>query len=801
MAIDAQGNFVVAWFSTSRPNISIQRFNAQGVPQGDSISFNTRVYNYNLNVWPTVAMDAQGNFTVGYYNRIQRFAANGTPLGSPFSYLASTRLDYFSYNSPGLAYTPTGDLLVSWYGIGISDGINGIYVRRFNTQGVAQGNELLVGKTFVSNLSLSNLSLMVATDSTGGFVVAWQYASFFGDIQPNVYARRYDAVGNPLGDSFKVNTDSPGEPYHYSTPIIPSIAFDGRNNFIITWNGLQTDTPYYNKVSSIPNPFYSPFFDDPLSSRYGILARGFYADGTPMGDQFHVNTQNYGKQTTPSVAADAAGNVMIVWSTPGIQAQRFQMPAPPVVDLNGPAAGLDDSRTYVLTGGPAPIGDPHQLLVSDATSAVLASASVSIAGGLPGDVLTADITGTNLTAAYANGVLTLTGPDTPAHFQQVLRGVRFDTTASRPNGAHITIDVVVNDGKYDSATAHETLVVRVPAVIVDRKIFYNHSALDGNNRAANAGDDGAIATDKTALLPGQMATFANYTSYSRGINGIMLDIAGGHGAISAADFTFKVGNDNSPDTWSNAPAPLELIVRAGAGVGGADRVEITWADGDIKNQWLQVHLAANDHTGLAHGDTFYFGNAIGETGNSTTDAKVTRIDMLRTVSHFTHDDHRGHRPSNYDPTYDFNHDLTVNAKDLLIVLGQLGHFHRPLKLILAPAAAPEAPINSALAAASASIAGPQVGNLQDIAFGLAALNGKNTHGDSTDRRAEAPITTAVVSDPVARGAEAKSSLNPQAVAAVFALPDASHDSSSPSATKDTQQSSLDVKDQIGKKLK
>ena len=64
------------------------------------------------------------------------------------------------------------------------------------------------------------------------------------------------------------------------------------------------------------------------------------------------------------------------------------------------------------------------------------------------------------------------------------------------------------------------------ANVVGRNIFYNRSGFDGNNAAANAADDAAIATDKSALLPGAAATLANYTSYTRGINGIMVDVAG-----------------------------------------------------------------------------------------------------------------------------------------------------------------------------------------------------------------------------------------------------------------------------------
>ncbi|NIM48763.1 MAG: hypothetical protein GTO22_05815, partial [Gemmatimonadales bacterium] len=81
------------------------------------------------------------------------------------------------------------------------------------------------------------------------------------------------------------------------------------------------------------------------------------------------------------------------------------------------------------------------------------------------------------------------------------------------------------------------------AEVVGRYVFYNDSAFDGDDPAAGAEDDNAIATDKTALLPGGTATFANYTSYSRGINGIMVDIAGlpAGDTLDADDFAFRVG--------------------------------------------------------------------------------------------------------------------------------------------------------------------------------------------------------------------------------------------------------------------
>ncbi len=83
----------------------------------------------------------------------------------------------------------------------------------------------------------------------------------------------------------------------------------------------------------------------------------------------------------------------------------------------------------------------------------------------------------------------------------------------------------------------------VPTQVLSRQVFYNNSAWDGNDANASSADDQAVATDKRALLPGQTATFANYTSYIHGINGVQLDLLGipGNITLTAADFTFRMG--------------------------------------------------------------------------------------------------------------------------------------------------------------------------------------------------------------------------------------------------------------------
>ena len=161
----------------------------------------------------------------------------------------------------------------------------------------------------------------------------------------------------------------------------------------------------------------------------------------------------------------------------------------------------------------------------------------------------------------------------------------------------------------------------VTSQVLGKRIFYNNSSWDGNDAGASAADDAAIAANKIALLKPATASFPNYTSFSKGINGIMVDIQTPMTPPSVTDFEFKVGNHSNPMWWSDAPSPTSLTVRTGAGDSGSDRVTIIWADNAIQNQWLEVKY-------LPTLDVFYYGNAIGETGDSVTDAEVTPTDEV-----------------------------------------------------------------------------------------------------------------------------------------------------------------------------
>jgi hypothetical protein len=103
--------------------------------------------------------------------------------------------------------------------------------------------------------------------------------------------------------------------------------------------------------------------------------------------------------------------------------------------------------------------------VSDPESANLVSGTVSISSGtfLTGDTLAAVTTGTSITASYntSTGVLSLTGSDTLAHYQQVLDSVSYSSSSQNPTNSGAdpsrTVSWVVNDGTLNSATQTTTI--------------------------------------------------------------------------------------------------------------------------------------------------------------------------------------------------------------------------------------------------------------------------------------------------------------------------------------------------------
>ncbi len=360
----------------------------------------------------------------------------------------------------------------------------------------------------------------------------------------------------------------------------------------------------------------------------------------------------------------------------------------PHVDLSG-AAG-DNFNSIWTNAGAIHITDVAGATVTDPDDTTLTSMTAVIVSGTdPNNVLAASAIG-NITPSFVGNTLTLSGTDSLANYQAVLRSITYNNTAGGPGSGTVTVDISASDGLATSNLATATISIGSGSSIAARNVFYNNSYYDGNTAGISASDDGAIAPDKAAFNGVGTAPISAFTSYSRGINGLMVDIAGTHGTLTTADFAFKIGTNNVPNSWATAPAPTGFSVRPGAGDGGSDRVEIIWADNAIQNEWLQVIVKGNDalggsdaNTGLASSDVFFYGNRIGDTflGSPSTLVTTNAGDEIyaRTNTGFL---------LPITNIADFNKDHFVNAADQIVARTNGGFLTRVIDWV--PPSAPDA---------------------------------------------------------------------------------------------------------------
>ena len=172
---------------------------------------------------------------------------------------------------------------------------------------------------------------------------------------------------------------------------------------------------------------------------------------------------------------DADGNDPFQFTVTG----SVNAPAAPAVQLDPDylASPVDYSGAFHAGRGPVPIAtaDAAVLWPED-----LASIAVTITDPLDGSAesLSADTAGTAITAAYSDETLTLSGADTAADYEQVLRSVSYNDTAADPSLSPRTISVTATDGTYTSptATATLTMVPDQPPVVSDFSIDVGENA-------------------------------------------------------------------------------------------------------------------------------------------------------------------------------------------------------------------------------------------------------------------------------------------------------------------------------------
>src|SRR5262245_46111144 len=281
VAVDPTGAFMVSWFDAGPPLTVVEgrRFDRRGTPQGVEFQVNTSTTTDNARD-PVVAADDKGRFAVVWGNAQP---GTGTPAGV-FARVFNRQgvpLGAEFRVSVGLnALTPNVSVLPGGF-VAAWGGYSGeVFARRFDVMGNLRGPQPMVN----SYTTGVQYQADVAGRPDGGFVVVWTngYQS-----PPGIFAQRFNASDAPVGAQFKINSSTTGGPRR------PRVAGDGAGNFVVVWQ-------------------------EPAGGLPSIVGRRFDAAGAPQGAEFVAHTFAQGFVYYHSVKADRAGAFAVVWEARGV---------------------------------------------------------------------------------------------------------------------------------------------------------------------------------------------------------------------------------------------------------------------------------------------------------------------------------------------------------------------------------------------------------------------------------------------------------------------------------------------------
>lgn len=317
VALNSDGSYVIVWSEEVAGmgwEVRASRFDASGAQLGSVFTVNQQ-FAWDQR-YASVDMDSSGRFVVtwtgidssnqGIYARL--FAADGSALTNEFvvnSYQPSAQ------SNSSVSMAEDGRFVIAWEGNGSEDA-EGIYARRFEANGVANGGQIFVNASSAGSQENPTVSM----NSAGDFVVAWNDQTSYryqlfdssgnklnsnGLTAPEITvsnlgtARRGDILLNH--DGTIVSTWQEMDSGHWNiffrkdanggSPLLgkslvqgnpdndyraPSIDGSGSGEFIITWEGSGDG-------DADGGVYYRLYNSSGLATPYTLLANGNYTTG------------------------------------------------------------------------------------------------------------------------------------------------------------------------------------------------------------------------------------------------------------------------------------------------------------------------------------------------------------------------------------------------------------------------------------------------------------------------------------------------------------------------------------------
>ncbi len=283
VAIASNGDYVVVWTevegSGDYSDIFARQYNADGTAKGNAFQVND--YNAGEQQWATVASDASGRFVITWTSESQdgngqgvylkRFNADGIAIDNA-DILVNTGNTIGNQSNSAVAVNSLGKMVITW------QDDSGIFAAQFDMDATTTGDQLSVLPITVdtgSNIYTPGVDI----NTDGKFVITW-------GIGNDTYLRTFSSDGNARIPVKKVNENGD---FRYQ-----AIAIQESGKFIIAdWStGLDTGNGSMIK---------------------GVWVALYNEDGT-FSKEHKVSGTGHKKA---SIAKDSDGNVIIVYQGNG----------------------------------------------------------------------------------------------------------------------------------------------------------------------------------------------------------------------------------------------------------------------------------------------------------------------------------------------------------------------------------------------------------------------------------------------------------------------------------------------------
>ncbi len=258
-------------------------------------------------------------------------------------------------NSDPYVVSNRSEFLIVWSSSGE------IWAQRFSIAGERLGNPHKVNLSSTplvppTPVPSTNIKPVAARTRDGAYVVAW-LEIINGNSSPRVLARRFDAVGRPLGDPVAVSSNNTGDDR-------PTTCVDTAGRIVVAWSTVDRFEPFLpsrkgvqlrrlsaslasaeavrivaaaeaketNPVVSCGrgNTFVVAWQTDrsPALDRSDVVAQRFTRLARKVGPTFVANVSLTGEQKRPAISHEPSGSFVLVWENDandmrGIVGRRF----------------------------------------------------------------------------------------------------------------------------------------------------------------------------------------------------------------------------------------------------------------------------------------------------------------------------------------------------------------------------------------------------------------------------------------------------------------------------------------------